>query len=1219
MGDAHEILSYTVTADDRASAVFRGVGAEITKLSRLASTNLQGIGRDMGSLSGKKPLEFVRADQALVLAKTESEMAKLNKTVASGGVATKLQSAEMGVLTQRHKDAQKAIDATTLAQGRHEKATKLATAASYGVLAATAAIVTGAVKQGIAWEDLGKKIEQQTGLSSSSVKGLLGVVNNVTGSVPYKLNEISEAAVLLKTKFHETNPEIEKQTGLMDAFAQRAERGVTPAVTGLLSIMQLYKRPLGDVVGLTDELVGVSQATQKPMGELLSVVEKYGPKLQAMGFGLKESIALLGTFQASGISTSMLGRGLSQALTTADKRLGVSATNPGGNPQEALQKEGLAVEKARATLLEYTETIPKTAAQQNQLDRERKIATAELGDQETKYTSLKKSIEQSGGAQATTASVVRGYISDIEHAKTKQEAFNIGVADFGKQAGPSMALAFYRNQKAIEEVDQAQRKHGETAKLVQAQESTLGGTVTKLDEEWHKTERTLSTVLMPAFAAFLKLTSKGVEDIEDLVHAHASLSEILGAGATIGAGAFLTRKVTGIDKAAGGAGSLLSKLTGIGGSSAVTATEGVHGYTGNPAMAGSRMNPIAVVTTSGVGGMPLGGSSMTATKAAESDASDATGLLSKLKAGGAGVLAAAGPVGALVGGEYLAAEGMNYVGEKTGIINHKQENEQAQGELNRNIANQLLVGSNKLLAESTTKVAGAEEELAKMRAQGETHTEAYEQALGRLSKAEGDHKKGLEGLTAAEGLSTGQMRSQIEGELAKLDSTLASHPSASTRASVVSNYKQLVSGIGSEMGAASSAVGKGVESINKQLLGEVKALNGGKVASLAEGGPPLAAGVEKALATGGRVPGAVGPDNWTLLDPSGRAAAKVGGSELLIANRHTEAAASRATMAYYGRTLGEMVSGESAPHSMATGGRTHYDRLMEAANTVSGDDFPYKWGGGHEQPAHLEPFDCSGAVSYAVQQAGYNVATTTSGQIGSWGFPGGPGEATIFYNPTHTFMRIGGKYWGTSGFARPGGGAGWFDQDPAASYLSGLSTVHLPGLGADTAVAGAAGALKTPGWGGPGGQLGTIGRDALAKVTASANARVAKLAARGGGTGTLSLTGQELEGVKGHQLTPAVFAQDLLGMMGIPASGQAVQDMVAWEAQEGGNWHNLARYNPLNTTYPMPGAGNTGSQGNIKVYTSWDQGLEATAKTLQNYPGILAALRKGTLCRLSRR
>ena len=123
-----------------------------------------------------------------------------------------------------------------------------------------------------------------------------------------------------------------------------------------------------------------------------------------------------------------------------------------------------------------------------------------------------------------------------------------------------------------------------------------------------------------------------------------------------------------------------------------------------------------------------------------------------------------------------------------------------------------------------------------------------------------------------------------------------------------------------------------------------------------------------------------------------------------------------------------------------------YDLLLVAANAVSAANFPYHWGGGHEQPARFEPFDCSGAVSYIVQQAGYAVPTATSGEIGTWGFPAGPGLVTIFYNAGHTFMRIGNRYWGTSGFARPNGGAGWFDQAPSAQYLAGFATVHLPAL-----------------------------------------------------------------------------------------------------------------------------------------------------------------------------
>jgi hypothetical protein len=135
----------------------------------------------------------------------------------------------------------------------------------------------------------------------------------------------------------------------------------------------------------------------------------------------------------------------------------------------------------------------------------------------------------------------------------------------------------------------------------------------------------------------------------------------------------------------------------------------------------------------------------------------------------------------------------------------------------------------------------------------------------------------------------------------------------------------------------------------------------------------------------------------------------------------------------------------------SSGVLSHFDRLIAAANMVSAADFPYLYGGGHEQPSVFAPFDCSGSVSYVMQQAGYKVPTTVSGDIPSWKFPAGPGKVTIFYNSWHTFMRIGNRYFGTSGFARPGGGAGWFDVDKLPSdYLAKFNVVHVPELGVNS-------------------------------------------------------------------------------------------------------------------------------------------------------------------------
>ena len=1142
MGDAHETLSYVISADDKASAVFRGVGAEITKLSNLAGSGLSNIARDMGGLGAKKPLEFVKADQALVLAKTEAEMAKLNKAMAASGVATKLESAEMDLLAQRHKVAQREIDKTAAS---HTGLTKAATAASYGILAAEAAIIYGAVKQGVAWEDLGKKIQQETGLSGQSLKGLMATINNVTGTVPYKLNEVSAAAVLLKTKFGLTDPQIEKTAGLMVGFAQRVGEETKPALTGLSGIMQDYRQPLGDVVGLTDKLTSVSQATQKPMGELLNVVERYGPKLQAMGFGLNESIQLLGIFQESGITTTQMGRGLSQALTTAEKDLGVTAANPHGNPQEALAKEETALRKAEDAVLKYNETIPKTVTQQNQLDRERVLATEHLDVERRKTEELKKAIDKEGGSHATVASIIKGEIGEIEHAKSSQEAYSIALADFGKQTGPSFARAFYNNQTAIKAVDKALGEHGATQRLVTAEEGTLGGQLTKVDEEWHKTERTLSTVLMPALGFFLKMIREGTEDVEKFVQGNASLAETLGAGVMAGSGGYLIDKALGghVAKAVGGgASSVFSKITGIGSSAAGSELTGLHGMLGTTAMVGSRTNPVATYNVGGTGGgLPGGG---TAEKdAAKSGEEASANVLERfaekhpyIAAGGTAAAGAGVGAGILFGSAdaFRAAAELIHPGtakqHSLGEVESLAPGSSAEVERLKAAAAAPLhtelrgvavpdahkfventeeeVAANKLLLNSSEKIQEAEEELATMRRQGETHTEAYRATLKNLAAAEAEHAQGLSSMAAAEARHAEAMRQQVEGNITQLDAVLRAHPSSSVRAAVLSNYNELVSDIGGAMQKGYISVSQGTADINKALLAEAKVLGispgqiSSGIAGAAKGAGAIGSAVNSGIgslgaATGARVPGPVGPDNWTLVDPSGRAAAKVGGAELLIANRHTEADASRATMAVYGKTLGEMVAGERTPHSAATGGRFVPD---PGTNFAVGK----------------EPLIAADLQKLAEQQAwtvyGISGYRTPQQSVAVGGFANDPhtrGEAAdvgINSQLLSSAAALNAAMLAAVGLERPFYPASPHEINHVQLLGSGVAGGARGAVAEAKAAAGAIAAIRSPKWSGPGGALGSIGRGALSKIAGAANERLSQLegGATAGGIGGLS-------------------------------------------------------------------------------------------------------------------
>lgn len=80
-------------------------------------------------------------------------------------------------------------------------------------------------------------------------------------------------------------------------------------------------------------------------------------------------------------------------------------------------------------------------------------------------------------------------------------------------------------------------------------------------------------------------------------------------------------------------------------------------------------------------------------------------------------------------------------------------------------------------------------------------------------------------------------------------------------------------------------------------------------------------------------------------------------------------------------------------------------------------------------------------------------------------------------------------------------------------------------------------------------------------------------------------------------MTPADFARALLARLDLPVTANNIAALVAFQAHEGGHMANAAAYNPINTTLKLPGS-HPVTQIGVQAYGSWDQGIEATAKTL---------------------
>ena len=112
--------------------------------------------------------------------------------------------------------------------------------------------------------------------------------------------------------------------------------------------------------------------------------------------------------------------------------------------------------------------------------------------------------------------------------------------------------------------------------------------------------------------------------------------------------------------------------------------------------------------------------------------------------------------------------------------------------------------------------------------------------------------------------------------------------------------------------------------------------------------------------------------------------------------------------------------------------------VIAAANAIAG--LPYLYGGGHAGFKD-SAYDCSGSISYALAAAGLVSSPMASGPFMTWGDPGPGRWITVYANPGHAFMVVGGWRFDTS--ALSGGGTRWSrSMRPTGGFVA----RHPPGL-----------------------------------------------------------------------------------------------------------------------------------------------------------------------------
>ena len=141
------------------------------------------------------------------------------------------------------------------------------------------------------------------------------------------------------------------------------------------------------------------------------------------------------------------------------------------------------------------------------------------------------------------------------------------------------------------------------------------------------------------------------------------------------------------------------------------------------------------------------------------------------------------------------------------------------------------------------------------------------------------------------------------------------------------------------------------------------------------------------------------------------------------------------------QTGGATAPGGSAPPAAPTTGKPGKAKLLangkavapagapiQVVNAIAAANRirkkPYIYGGGH-QSFDSKGYDCSGAVSYALNAAGMLTSPMPSGPLMSWGEPGKGRWISVYANGGHAYAVIAGLRWDTSAMGSGGNGPRW--------------------------------------------------------------------------------------------------------------------------------------------------------------------------------------------------
>ena len=193
-----------------------------------------------------------------------------------------------------------------------------------GVAAAVASTLKAAGEAALDMaNDLGEAnaiIVKATGASGDKLKEFNDIAARVYGNVDTDdFSSVAEGLGEINTRLEAQGDELEELTKLFVEYADATDSDVKQAVKSVSDVIHSYNVELKDTGDLLDKLTVAGQISGISVDSLSDQLTKNKASLQALGYDLTDSIALLSAFEKSGINSEAALTGLRQGIAKLAK------------------------------------------------------------------------------------------------------------------------------------------------------------------------------------------------------------------------------------------------------------------------------------------------------------------------------------------------------------------------------------------------------------------------------------------------------------------------------------------------------------------------------------------------------------------------------------------------------------------------------------------------------------------------------------------------------------------------------------------------------------------------------------------------------------------------------------------------------------------------------------------------------------------------------------